>query len=340
MVAVCYLRTRDLSVTKAYFLWSKLTSSLVLLCVSRQHEPKRRCLFCQATFTGKKGSKFCSKACYHDLQKDNCKQSSQIASCLIQGSFPDIGEQEIFSTPNDLSEPKKLRYEDLTSITEDKELSHLDSLSKDAISTKLGAALDFVRLQHERITKLESELLNAKITFANSAIAQFNSQQISLNSQAPSTQGLPTRPSYAQAARVQHAPVLVANFGKGCAPADRVSLEKMEQLLNSHAGGPVPSSVWQKDSTVFVRLNYPADFDREKSILEFKQNSEHNSMYSSIIRSPKLYPAVALFVDVDLLPGLKNELILRNAAFKGKIDSVTQIKKKTWLEQRQSKNLL
>ncbi|KAK4024369.1 hypothetical protein OUZ56_009791 [Daphnia magna] len=265
-----------------------------------------------------------------DLQKDNCKQSSQIASCLIQGSFPDIGEQEIFSTPNhrgrqDLSEPKKLRYEDLTSITEDKELSHLDSLSKDAISTKLGAALDFVRLQHERITKLESELLNAKITFANSAIAQFNSQQISLNSQAPSTPGLPTRPSYAQAARVQHAPVLVANFGKGCAPADRVSLEKMEQLLDSHAGGPVPSSVWQKDSIVFVRLKYPADFDRAKTILEFKQNSEHNSMFSSSTRSPKLYPAVALFVDVDLLPGQKNELILRNAAFKGKIDSVTQI---------------
>ncbi|KZS12011.1 Uncharacterized protein APZ42_023102 [Daphnia magna] len=52
-------------------------------------------------------------------------------------------------------------------------------------------------------------------------------------------------------------------------------------------------------------------------------------MFSSISRSSKLYPAVALFVDLDLLPGLKNELILRNAAFKRKIDSVTQIKKKT-----------
>ncbi|KZR99443.1 Uncharacterized protein APZ42_004677, partial [Daphnia magna] len=262
------------------------------------------------------------------------------------GSAPDIGDQEIFSTPNvrpqskrplsadssieeTLSEPKKLRYEDLTSITEDKELSHLDSLSKDVISAKLGAALDFVRLQHERITKLESELLNAKIAFANSVIAQFNPQQTTFsNSQAPPTPGLTTRPSYAQAARVQHAPVLVANFAKGCAPADRVSLEKMEQLLDSHAGGPVPSSVRQKDSTVFVRLNNPADFDRAKTILESKQNSDRNSMFSSISRSPKLYPAVALFVDLDLLPGLKNELILRNVAFKGKIDSVTQIFKK------------
>ena len=51
-------------------------------------------------------------------------------------------------------------------------------------------------------------------------------------------------------------------------------------------------------------------------------------MFSSISRSSKLYPAVALFVDLSLLPGLKNELMLRNEAFKGKIDSVTQIYKK------------
>ncbi|KZS12012.1 Uncharacterized protein APZ42_023108 [Daphnia magna] len=61
---------------------------------------------------------------------------------------------EIFSNPNvrpqskhplsadnsieeTLSELKKLRYEDLTSITEDKELSHLDSLSKNAIRAKI-----------------------------------------------------------------------------------------------------------------------------------------------------------------------------------------------------------
>lgn len=151
-------------------------------------QDKQTCLSCQGPFNGKKGSKFCSKACYHDSQKINGKQSSQIASCHIQGAFPDFLDQEIFSTPNvrhqskrplsaensleeALSEPKKLRYEDLTSIAEDKQLSHFESLSKDAINAKLGAALEFVRLQHERITKLESELINAKLAFANAAIA-------------------------------------------------------------------------------------------------------------------------------------------------------------------------
>ncbi|KAK4013611.1 hypothetical protein OUZ56_026164 [Daphnia magna] len=59
---------------------------------------------------------------------------------------------------------------------------------------------------------------------------------------------------------------------QGCAPADRVSLEKMEQLLDSYACGPMPSSVWQKDSTVFIQLKNPDDFDRAKTILESKRN--------------------------------------------------------------------
>jgi hypothetical protein len=268
-------------------------------------------------------------------------QSSQLASCLVQGFV----DQDVYSTPNgrnkskrplsadnsmdeSTSEPKKFRYEDLSSITEDIELSQLDSLSKEAITTKLGAALDFVKLQHDRIIKLESELINAKLAFANATINQFNSKQPSLVCQAPLTQGLPLRPSYAQATRVEPAPVLVANLAKGSTPSDKISLEKMEQLLDSNTGGPVPSSVRQKDSTVFVRLNNPADFDRAKSILESRQNVDSINMFSSISRSSKLYPAVALFVDLSLLPGLKNELMLRNEAFKGKIDSVTQIYKK------------
>lgn len=117
-------------------------------------------------------------------------------------------------------------------------------------------------------------------------------------------------------------------------PADRVSLEKMKQILDSNAGGPVRPSVRQRDSTVFVRLNNLADFDRSKNILESKQNPDRNNMFSSISRSSKLYPAVALFVDLSLLPGLKNEQIFRNQAFKGEIDSVTKIFKNVRNEQR------
>ncbi|KAK4027409.1 hypothetical protein OUZ56_016455 [Daphnia magna] len=77
----------------------------------------------------------------------------------------------------------------------------------------------------------------------------------------------------------------------------------MKQILDSNAGGPVRPSVRQRDSTVFVRLNNLADFDRSKNILESKQNPDH----------------------LSLLPGLKNEQIFRNQAFKGEIDSVTKI---------------
>nr|CAH0112040.1 unnamed protein product [Daphnia galeata] len=296
------------------------------------------CQTCQISDKGKKDSKFCSRPSIHEFQK-SAMQSTQLASCLVQG----FGDQDVFSTPNgrnkskrplsadnsmdeSLSDPKKFRYEDLSSITEDKELSQLDSLNKEAI-TKLGAALDFVKLLHERIIKLESELINAKLAFANAIINQFNSKQPFLVCQAPLTQGLPLRPSYAQTTRVEPAPVLVANLAKGSTPSDKISLEKMEQLLDSNTGGAVPSSMRQKDSTVFVRLNNPADFDRAKSILESRQNVDSINMFSSISRSSKLYPAVALFVDLSLLPGLKNELMLRNEAFKGKIDSVTQFTK-------------
>ena len=118
------------------------------------------CQTCQISYKGKKDSKFCSRPCFHEFQK-SAMQSTQLASCLVQG----FGDQDVFSTPNgrnkskrplsadnsmdeSLSDPKKFRYEDLSSITEDKELSQLDSLSKEAITTKLGAALDFLKLQN------------------------------------------------------------------------------------------------------------------------------------------------------------------------------------------------
>jgi hypothetical protein len=219
-------------------------------------------------------------------------EANQSVRCLVTNS-----------TDETLSEPKKFRYEDLVSITEDKELSRLHSLSKEAIATKLEAALELLKFQHQRISNLESELLNAKVAFANAAINQFNTIQPTLASQVLPTSDPPTRPSYAQATRVDPKPVLVASFTKGSAQTDKISLEKMEQLLDSNAGGPVPSSVRQKDGTVFVRLNNPADFDRAKNILESKQNVDSNNLFSSISQSSKLYPAVALFVDLSFLPG-------------------------------------
>ena len=76
----------------------------------------------------------------------------------------------------------------------------------------------------------------------------------------------------------------------------------MERFLDSGAGGPVPASLKQEDNTVFVRLNDPADFDRARSILEATQGPDQRQLFSSVSRSTQLYPAVALFVDLGLLP--------------------------------------
>ena len=46
------------------------------------------------------------------------------------------------------------------------ELLQLDSFSKEAFSSKLRAALDLAKTQHDYISKLEAELTNVKLTFA------------------------------------------------------------------------------------------------------------------------------------------------------------------------------
>lgn len=43
-------------------------------------------------------------------------------------------------------------------------------------------------------------------------------------------------------------------FRKESAPTDRITLECIEQLLNTEAGGPVPVSVRQKEDKVYVKL--------------------------------------------------------------------------------------
>lgn len=96
---------------------------------------------------------------------------------------------------------KKFRYEDLTSITEDNDLSRLDFFIKEAIRANLGAAIDFVKLQHEQISKLKLELINAKVAFTNAKFCHLNFQQPSSASQAPPTPGLTFRTPYAQATK-------------------------------------------------------------------------------------------------------------------------------------------
>jgi hypothetical protein len=114
---------------------------------------------------------------------------------LFVGKSSQISGKKVFFNP------KKFRYEDLTSITEDKDLSFLDFFIKEAIRANLSAAIDFVKLQQEQISKLKLELINAKVAFTNAKFCHLNSQQPSSASQAPPTPGLTFRTPYAQATK-------------------------------------------------------------------------------------------------------------------------------------------
>ncbi|EFX69741.1 hypothetical protein DAPPUDRAFT_113390 [Daphnia pulex] len=211
-----------------------------------------------------------------------------------------------------MSDSKKILYEDYSSLTDDSELSYLDALTKEDISKKLMAAIDFIKTQHERISKLESDLLDVKLAFADAMTLRFVDLRSSLTSQ-PSVPVHSSKPLYSQAVRGQQAPVLVASFSSSAMPPDRISLAGLEKLLDSGAGGPFPASVRQKDNNIFVRLNDPANLDRAKSILESKAGPDSVNIFNSESRPTKLY-----------LPSLKDELMLRNFGLKGKIDSESQ----------------
>lgn len=301
-------------------------------------KPKQTCHFCSKGYNGKKDSKFCSVPCFQQHQKAIRKNGS-----LINSINQPTTEAEIFYSPKSvtkskrplsanssieesMSDSKKTRYEDLSSFTEDPELSHLDSLSKEAVSSKLRAVLDLAKAQHDHIAKLEAELINVKLAFADSMTLRYMNQQSSSSNAPPSSDTpLPSTSTYSQVVKGQQAPVLVASYASSAKPAYRISFAGMEELLGSSSGGPVPASVRQKDNNIIIRLADPADLDRAKTILESKAGPDSINVFNSVSRPSKFYPAVALFVNLSYLPSLKEELMLRNRGLKGKIESVSQL---------------
>ena len=292
-------------------------------------KPKQTCHFCSKGYNGKKDSKFCSVPCFQQHQKAISKNAPLLANSLIQGINQAV-ESDIFSTPKNsspkavnkskrplsadssqdeimlMSDPKKVRYEKLSSFTDGLELSQLDSLSKEEITSKLHAVLDFAKTQTERISKLEAELVDVKLAFADSMTLRYINQRSVPMAKLPSPDpALSAVPSYSQAVRGHQAPVLMASYASSAKPADRISLAGIEELLGSTGGGghlqwtgppggPVPASVRKKDDKIFVHLADPADLERAKSILEAKAGPDSNNVFNSVSRPTKLYPTVAL----------------------------------------------
>ncbi|KZS03685.1 Uncharacterized protein APZ42_033521 [Daphnia magna] len=201
---------------------------------------------------------------------------------------------------------KKLRHEDFTSLTDDPELSMLDTLPKEAICSKLRAALDFAKSQHTRIMKLEAELMDVKLAFADSMTLRYIKQR-SVSPVEPSQveSVLMGKCSYSQAVKGHQAPVLVATFTSYIKPANRISPAGVEELLGSSGG---PSSCFGQ--TKREQHLHQADLDRPKTILESRAGPDSINVFNSVSRPSKLYPAVALFVNLSYLPSLKEELMV------------------------------
>ncbi|KAK4017814.1 hypothetical protein OUZ56_033651 [Daphnia magna] len=197
---------------------------------------------------------------------------------------------------------------------------------------KLKNIMDYVHQQNDQVKKLQEEvvqlkfdIVSIKVAFADTAINNFNTYVANSNTSYPANLYLSSNRSYAQAARGPAKPVLIASLSKRATQADQLSLSPVDKLLDPNSGGPIPMSVRQKDDQLYVKLNNAADFKRAKTILENKQGADQNTMFFSIPRFTVLYPAVALFVNLSFLPGLKDELTLQNEVLKHKIHSVKQI---------------
>ncbi|KAK4006673.1 hypothetical protein OUZ56_011831 [Daphnia magna] len=206
-------------------------------------QPKQTCGYCCKKYKGKKDSRFCCKLYFYGHQKMASNKTAQIINSLSQGAIAGGGDPRKFCHVNrkkqcqtleeDQIEKKKIRYEDLSSIMEDKDLTLLDSLNKEEIVVKLLTVIEYIKLQQERVMQLEANLVDLKLVFADAMTDQFVHQRSS-----PPVFTLKEdlhhagKPSYTEATKVQQAPVLVASIAAGAAPADRISLAEMENCWN------------------------------------------------------------------------------------------------------------
>lgn len=78
------------------------------------------------------------------------------------------------------------------------------------------------------------------------------------------------KPSYASVARAMPKPVLEADFADGAQPEERLTIAKVDQLLEATSNGPVPQHVRQKDNKIYITLQDTADLERARNILEKK----------------------------------------------------------------------
>lgn len=271
------------------------------------------------------GKKYCTTNCYHkNRPKKNEESFSTPAGIITKGkrSHDTLSPATSLDFQEDVT--KKKAKTDFEKVISDPELADLDRLAKADLTKKLEHLISFIHQQNETVLSLESkveglerDIVTMKLAFADNAISTYKERDTS--GQKSQCVPAPAKTSYASAARGPACPVLIANFAEGAKPADRVSLTDVDKLLGAGLDGPVPQRVRQKDDKLFITLKNPDDYERAKDIIEKKP--ECSTMFKSVTKSNALYPAVALFVNLSYLPGMKEELMYRNDDLRDKVHS-------------------
>jgi hypothetical protein len=141
----------------------------------------------------------------------------------------------------------------------------------------------------------ESAFKSYKIAFADEAFKVFTSSRV------PPTPSDPTTRAESS--------TLVVTVSEA-AENEEVNAHTIDRLLDATARGPIPQMVKRKEGKVYISFSDAVQSGRAKSLMETKQ--ECRTLFKSVATQAKLFPAVALNVDVADVEALEKELVFRN----------------------------
>ena len=183
----------------------------------------------------------------------------------------------------------------------------------ESLEDKVSQLATSLEERNARIYDLEEEIVNNKVSFANSILK--------LNQSVVSSPPVVSGQTYASVARSSvPSAVLVAKCVDGGSSTAVLDVHSVEKLLDTPNSGLIPSHVQYKNNRVYVTLDNEADVAKAAAILNGK--ADFQSKFDSASKLNVLYPLIALLVNVSDPASLKAELEHRNKSLRGLIHSV------------------
>ena len=258
--------------------------------------PKKR-------FGGKIGGldRFCT-GCRAGIEQFAPDRSQPSTGNLLKQQFNEQGKRahDTISPVVSPLEPKKTRFSAMGydfSIF----LSDLESADKCDLIERVRK---LVSIGQSCVTEMNSsasalkrteDAFNAyKVAFADDAFRSFTARSLSTaNGSSASTESS----------------TLVVTVNEA-AMNEEVNAQVMDRLLDATDKGPVPQTVRQKEGKVYISFSDAVQCGKAKSMIETKP--ECKLIFETANTQTKLFPAIALHVDLTDLESLKKELVFRN----------------------------